>query len=328
MMRRLLTLVVTAAVLVASGSAALAAPPQTVTYGIVGWNPLHWVVMVGGPKGHFERHGVKLDIVITGSAGAAVQAMIGGSLHMTTSSPAAAFLAQAKAPEMQQIIGVFERCPYTLVVNPDIKKIEDLRGKVVGGTGVKTGADTESLRVMLHAHGFQDPRDYTVAAVGSVRERSQALLNKTIWAVAQMEPLTSVLKDRGMVELTRASEYPNLKLLQMVVVVAMRPWYTANADTVTRFLRGWNDATAWLYDPKNKDEATKILADRMKVDERYAANAYRVFVTELRGFPAQGRLNLAAVRQAAENQKMLGVPPPADIAAYVDTGPVEKAFGK
>ncbi|HEU5321754.1 MAG TPA: ABC transporter substrate-binding protein, partial [Methylomirabilota bacterium] len=95
---------------------AAAAGPDTITYGIVSWNPLHWVVMAGVAKGHFERHGVKLDIPITGSSGAAVQAMIGGSLHMTTTSPGAAFLAQDKAPELRQIIGVFERTPYSLVV--------------------------------------------------------------------------------------------------------------------------------------------------------------------------------------------------------------------
>ncbi len=308
--------------------AAAAAKLDTVTYGIVSWNPLHWVVMVGVPKGHFERHGVKLDIPITGSSGAAVQAMIGGSLHMTTTSPAAAFLAQEKAPDMRQIIGIFERSPYTLVVNPEIKSINDLKGKVLGGTGVKTGADTETLRVMLHNHGFQDPRDYTVAAVGSVRERTQALLNKTIWGVAQMEPFTSLLKDRGMAELARAADYPNLKLIQMVVAVAMRPWYTANADTVVRFLRGWADATEWLYDPKNKDEAIKILAERMKVEEKYAANTYRVFVEELKGYPAKGKLNMDAVRQAAENMKILGGTPPADLSRYVDTSLWEKAFGR
>ena len=314
--------------LAASGPASAAAKTDTVTYGIVSWNPLHWVVMVGVPKGHFERHGVKLDIPITGTSGAAVQAMIGGSLHMTTTSPGAAFLAQEKAPEMRQIIGIFERSPYTLVVNPEIKRIEDLKGKVLGGTGVKTGADTESLRVMLHAHGLQDPRDYTVAAVGSVRERTQALLNKTIWGVVQMEPFTSFLKDRGMVELARATDYPNLKLIQMVVVVAMRPWYTANQDTVVRFLRGWADATEWLYDPKNKAEAIQILAERMKVEEKYAAATYRVFVEELKGYPSRGQLNMEAVRQAAENMKILGGTPPADLSKYVDTSLWEKAFGR
>jgi ABC-type nitrate/sulfonate/bicarbonate transport system substrate-binding protein len=305
-----------------------AAAAVTVTYGVVSWNPFHWVVMVGSAKGHFEKHGVKLDIPLTGSSGAAVQALIGGSLHMTTTSPGAAFLAQDKAPDMKQIIGIYESSPYTLVAAPEIKKIEDLRGKVLGGTGVKTGADTESLRVMLHHHGFQDPRDYTIAAVGSVRERSQALLNKTIWGVAQLEPYTSILKEQGMVELARAADYPNLKLIEMVVVVAMKPWYTANQDTVVKFLRGWAEATDWLTDPKNKAEAVKILAERMKLEEKYAAQAYRVFVEEVKGFAPKGRLNLEAVRQAAVNQKIIGGSAPADIAKYVDTSVWEKAFPK
>jgi len=313
-----------------SAAPAVAAAPKmdTVTYGVVSWNPLHWVVMAGAVKGHFERHGVKLDIPITGSASAAVQAVLGGSIHMTTTTPGAAFAAQEKAPEMKQIIGVFNRSPYTLVVNPEIKNIQDLKGKVLGGTGVKTGADTETLRVMLHHHGFQDPRDYTVAAVGSVRERSQALLNKTIWGVAQMEPFTSFLKDQGMVELARAADYPDLRLIQMVMVVAMRPWYTANQETTVRFMRGWADATEWLYDPKNKAEATKILAERMKVEERYAANAYRVFVEELKGYPRRGELDMQGLRQGAENMKIVGGTPPADLAKYVDTSIWEKAFGR
>ena len=320
--------VLAAALGVAATAGGAAAQTATVTYGVVSWNPFHWVVIAGVAKGHFERHGVKLDIPITGSAGAAVQAMIGGSLHMTTTTPPAAFLAQDKAPEMKQIIGIYERSPYSLVVNPEVKSIADLKGKVLGGTGVKTGADTENMRVMLHHHGLQDPRDYTVAAVGSVRERAQALLNKTIWGVAQIEPYTSLLKDRGMTELARAADYPNLKLTQMIVVVAMRPWYTANADTMVRFLRGWADATDWLYDPTNKAEATKILAERMKVEEKYAANAYRVFVEEVKGFPARGKLNMDAMRQAAENMKIIGGTPPADAGKYVDTTPWEKAFGR
>ena len=73
-----------AALGIATTAGGAAAQTATVTYGVVSWNPFHWVVIAGVAKGHFERHGVKLDIPITGSAGAAVQAMISGSLHMTT----------------------------------------------------------------------------------------------------------------------------------------------------------------------------------------------------------------------------------------------------
>src|SRR5712691_5953600 len=321
-------LILVAVLGVAPTAGGAATKVDTVTYGLVSWNPLHWVVMVGVAKGHFERHGVKLDIPITGSSGAAVQAMIGGSLNMTTTSPGAAFLAQDKAPEMKQIVSIYDRTPYSLVVNPEIKSINDLKGKVLGGTGVKTGADTEAMRVMLHRHGFNDPRDYTVAPVGSVRERTQAILAKTIWGVMQMEPYTSLLKEKGIVELARAADYPSLKVSQIVSVVSMKPWYTANEDTVIRFLKGWAEATEWLYDPKNKAEAIKVLADRMKVDEKYAATTYRVFVEELKGFPAQGKFNMEAMRQAAENMKIIGGTPPADVSKYVDTSLLEKAFGR
>src|SRR5438067_525813 len=323
-MKRFLLLVA----LTLGAASGAAGAPVTITYGVVSWNPFHWVVMVGTARGQFEKHGVKLDIPMAGSSGAAVQALIGGSLHMTTTSPGAAFLAQDKVPDMKQIIGIYESSPYTIVANPEIKKIDDLRGKVLGGTGVKTGADTESLRVMLHHHGFQDPRDYTIAAVGSVRERSQALLNKTIWGVAQLEPYTSILKEQGMVELARAADYPDLKLIEMISVVSMKPWYTAHQDAVVRFLHGWAEATDWLNEPKNKAEAVKILSERMKIEEKYAAQAYRVFVEEVKGFAPRGRLNLDAVRQAAANMKVIGGTPPTDVAKYVDTGLWEKAFGR
>jgi ABC-type nitrate/sulfonate/bicarbonate transport system substrate-binding protein len=303
-----------------------AAKMETVTYGLVSWNPLHWVTMVAVAKGHFERHGVKVDIPITGSSGAAVQAMIGGSLNMTSTSPGAAFLAQDKAPDMKQIVSIYDKNPYSLVVNPDIKKIEDLKGKVMGGTGVKVGADTETMRVLLHRFGFEDPRDYTVAPVGSVRERTQAMLAKTIGGVMQMEPYTSFLKEKGMVELARAADYPELKVVQMVSIVAMKPWYTANEDKAIRFIKGYAEATDWLNDPRNKAEAIKILADRMKVEEKYAAAAYKVFVEDLKGYPVQGRFNMEAMRQAAENMKIIGGTPPADVAKYVDTSLIDKAF--
>src|SRR2546428_13674456 len=61
----------------------------TITYGVVSWNPFHWVVIVGTAKGQFEKHGVKLDIPLTGSSGAAVQALIGGAAGAPEPRPGA-----------------------------------------------------------------------------------------------------------------------------------------------------------------------------------------------------------------------------------------------
>jgi ABC-type nitrate/sulfonate/bicarbonate transport system substrate-binding protein len=52
-----------------------------ITFGIVSANPNYWAVFVGQDKGFYERHGIKLDVVLTG-----------------TSATDAAFIAQQKVP--------------------------------------------------------------------------------------------------------------------------------------------------------------------------------------------------------------------------------------
>ncbi len=53
-----------AAALLIATLAAGAGAATTITYGLVSYNPFHWVVIAGVAKGDFERHGVKLDIPI------------------------------------------------------------------------------------------------------------------------------------------------------------------------------------------------------------------------------------------------------------------------
>lgn len=88
-LRREPGMVVLVVVLIVAVPARVAAAVDTVTYGLVSWNPLHWVVRVGLAKGQFERHGVKLDIPIRGSSGgtaiaSSTAASIGTVLVMST----------------------------------------------------------------------------------------------------------------------------------------------------------------------------------------------------------------------------------------------------
>ncbi len=69
-------------------SPAAAAAPETLTLGIVAVAPLSWPVFVARDKGFYERQGVTLDLVVTGTSATATQALTGGSLHMTASSTA------------------------------------------------------------------------------------------------------------------------------------------------------------------------------------------------------------------------------------------------
>jgi ABC-type nitrate/sulfonate/bicarbonate transport system substrate-binding protein len=320
-----LCLAITCAVV--SPSARAQSKLDTVTFGILAWSPLFYVPMVGVDKGMFEKHGVKLDVVFTQGSGPAIQAVLGGSMNMAATTSGSAFLAQMQAPELKQLVGVVERSPYTLVVRPEIKSIADLKGKVLGGSGVRSGADTETMRLMFRAAGLQES-DYTVIAAGSSTIRSQALVKGTIAGLAQFEPYVTMLKDEGMVPLARAIDYPPTRNLTLTVMVAMRPWYTQNEAAVVKFYRAWAEATDWLYDPKNKAEAIRIYATRMKQSERQGAATYRSFVEEIKAYSARGEVNREGLRQYAEAMKFLGHTIPGDVESYAEFGLAKKAFGQ
>ncbi len=322
MTRRLLTVTLAAALaaLGALGAAPRAArAAEIISFGIVSANPNYWAIYVARDKGFYERHGVTLDIVYTGSSAAATQALTGGSLQMSVSSTDAAFIAQQKVPEMRQIYSLVAKNPYSLMVTPDIKRVEDLRGKVAGGTTPKTG-DTYILRSMLDAHGLKDGRDYSIIVAGTPPARAEAMQRGTIQATALFEPQVSFLKDKGMVELFRADSIPRLQDYPFISVVAMRPWVGAHEDAALRFGRATAEATEWFYDAKNRAEAVQILAKNLKVGEKYAETTYRVWVEELKAHPRDLRLSPAGLRKVLENMIILGdfKPPVPDLALYAD----------
>jgi NitT/TauT family transport system substrate-binding protein len=328
-MKRLMRASLLAVVLAGLVSPGAAGAAETIAFGIVSANPNYWAIFVARDKGFYEQHGIRLDLVFTGSSSAATQALTGGSLQMTVSSTDAAFFAQQKVPDIRQIFSLTGKNPYSLMVTPDIKRVEDLRGKVAGQTTPKTG-DAYILRAMLDAHGLKDGRDYSVIVAGTPPARAEAMQRGTIQATALFEPQVSFLKDRGMVELLRADSIPRLQDYPFISVLAMRSWYTAHEDTVLRFGRATAEATRWIYDRKNRAEAIQILARNLKVSEKYAENTYRVWVEEIKAHPADLALSPAGLRKVLENMLLLGdiKPPVPDLAPFVDFSLAEKAARK
>ncbi|HEX9329610.1 MAG TPA: ABC transporter substrate-binding protein [Reyranella sp.] len=182
-----------------SPTTAPAAPASIakVSYGIVTYAPFHIVPIVGIEKPEFMRkRGVEIDLLITGSSPAAIAAIVGGSMHMTTATSESAWAAQDKSPGLFQVAVISTGYPYSLLVNPEIKKIADLRGKPLGQTAVRGGADTTALRLLLNENGLKDG-DYNIIQVGALAERTAALKAGTILGTAQIEPQTSALKPQN-----------------------------------------------------------------------------------------------------------------------------------
>ena len=217
--------------------------------------------------------------------------------------------------------------PYILVVNPDIKKVTDLKGKTIGASAVKGGADTTAAQILLLENGLKEG-DYSIVQVGSVAERTAAMKAGTISACAQQEPQTTQLKEAGFAELDDADNYPPLKNVQSVISISKKSWYQANQDTAVSFVKAWIDTTKWLYDPKNKDELLGIMVKTMKVEQQAAENAYQRWWIKTQTAPLSPKVDQKMAEQHADNQKRVGnTNVPTDFAKFIDNSLVEKALG-
>ncbi|SRR6266542_764449 len=298
-----------------------------ISYAMVTYSPYHIVPISAAEKPELMRkHGAEIDIIITNNSPNSVNAMVGGSVNFAGVTPESGWPAQAQTPDIQQVIGVANGTPYQLFVTPEIKQVAELKGKTLGASAARGGADTTAMQILLLENGLKEG-DYSIVQVGPIAERTAAMKAGTIFGCAQQEPQSTQLRDAGFVELDDADNYPALKNVQTLVVLSRKNWYQSNMDSALRFVRAWVDITKWVYDPANKDELLGIMVSTMKVDQKAAENAYQRWWVKAQTATSPPLVDLKMAAQQAENQKRVGnTSVPDDFSKFVDNSLVEKAL--
>ena len=105
--------------------------------------------------GAYEKYGVKADLIYIGAGSVAVQAMVGGDLHMTAAASNAVISAILSGAPLIAAGSVTNRAATTLWVQPGITRPADLKGKVLGIS--RHGSTTHFLTMLvLKQYGLMD----------------------------------------------------------------------------------------------------------------------------------------------------------------------------
>ena len=122
--------------------------PVTLNYGITGMLVSYWIDFVGLGKGFFTAEGVNLDLVLTETSTRTTTALAGGSLDLANNSPDSSILAVEKGADLVIVGEELARPVYTLLGQPTIQSVADLRGQRVGVSDLKSGATIVLLRTL------------------------------------------------------------------------------------------------------------------------------------------------------------------------------------
>jgi ABC-type nitrate/sulfonate/bicarbonate transport system substrate-binding protein len=199
-----------------------------------------------------------------------------------------------------------------------------LKGKTLGVSALVGGADTTAIKIMGTQNGL-GANDYTMVQAGTISDRTSAMQARAIDACANLEPQASLLRDAGFPEIDTADNYPILKGVHSIVLMAKQSWY--QTQDAANFLRAWDAITKWIYDPANKNELLAITRKTMGGTDAGAEQVYKLHVDSL-SVPKNLVMDPKLLQQFADNLRNAGIDNvPSDPMKYVDTSLVTKTLG-
>jgi NitT/TauT family transport system substrate-binding protein len=283
---------------------------------------------VAQEKGYFRQENLAVDLLsLPGDK--QVPALLAGSIEISAYTPdwivRAVERSEPKSDRerIKIVMGGSSLPVYSLVVPKDVASYTDLKGKRIAVSALKS-SDVYVFRKMASAHGLREA-DYALIQAGGSADRAAALKAGSVSGALLIPPLDQKVIDEGYKRLDVSSNA--VKQYEWINHAIREDWAKANRPALVAFIRAWIRATRWVYDPRNKDEATRLLAREMKLDDRYARQAYEMYF-DARTWGVDGKLDLVGLQAVVDALFEQGdlTPPIPKAEKYVDASYWQEAL--
>lgn len=215
--------------------------------------------------GAFEKYGIDVDLIFISSGPVVVQALIGGDLQGGFAATNAVIAAVLGGAPLVAIMSLVNRPYYRLWVQPEISRIEELRGKTLGVS--RFGSVTDNMtRILLRKKNLEGA--VNVRQFGGTTEMAAAFLHRQI-AGAVISALRVNAPMRMLVDLSELDF-----LYSNVVITVSREYQRRAPETLEAFARGYLEGVAAARE--HKDRAFNViqkytrLKDPKLIDELYS----------------------------------------------------------
>jgi ABC-type nitrate/sulfonate/bicarbonate transport system substrate-binding protein len=215
--------------------------------------------------GAFEKYGIDAELIFVSSGPVVVQALLGGDMKAglaATNAVTAAVLAGAPLVSMMSLIN---RPYYRCWVQPEITRMDELRGKTLGVS--RFGSVTDNLtRILLRRYNLEGA--VQIRQMGGTTEMAAAFqrrqIDGAVMATVRVNAPMRMLVDLGDLGI----RYSN------VVIAISRDYYQRNPDMTEGMVRAYLEGVAAVG--QQKERALQViqkytrLQDAKLIQELYA----------------------------------------------------------
>jgi ABC-type nitrate/sulfonate/bicarbonate transport system substrate-binding protein len=215
--------------------------------------------------GAFEKYGIDAELIFVSSGPVVVQALLGGDMQAglaATNAVTAAVLAGAPLISMMSLIN---RPYYRCWVQPEISRVDELRGKILGVS--RFGSVTDNLtRIFLRRYNLEGA--VQIRQMGGTTEMAAAFqrrqIDGAVMATVRVNAPTRMLVDLADLGI----RYSN------VVIATSRDYYRRNPDITEAMVRAYLEGVAAVNQQKERTlqviQKYTRLQDPKLIQELYA----------------------------------------------------------
>ena len=239
---------------------------------------------VAQEKGIYKKYGIESEYIQMGTT-IQPQAVVAGNINYFTSVSTGISAAVAGLP-LVIVISFCDSSPWVLVTQKDINKPQDLIGKTVALSGIRT-SPYYFFQAFLKKSEINE-KDVSTINTGGTADSFRAWTSYRVVATVLTPPFDDKAVSLGYKKFMQLGDLADIPY---VGLVTSQHEIKTNRESVRRTVAAVMESLAWLR--TNRAESTKMIVDKFKVNQQEAENTY---TTLIRLLNKDGRLNPKVAR--------------------------------
>src|SRR5919106_4347474 len=209
----------------------------------------------------YEKYGLDVDAVAVAGSGIASKALISGSVLISPIATPTVMSAVLAGSDMVILAHTMPGVIQSLVVRPEIKLPEDLKGKTIGVTTFGSLGDF-LVRYLAKQKGLNPDKDFALLQIGADPERLLALRQGKIQGATLSHPSFILAQRAGfnvLWDFFKDVEYPWSE------IATTRTQIKQDRDLVMRYMRAHLEGIARFK--QEPDLAKKVIKKMLRLDD-------------------------------------------------------------
>lgn len=221
--------------------------------------------------GIFPKYGIDMEPIYFGGGMNSIAAVTSNSVQFLAAGSTATIGAHLGGIDITMLAVQSNKLEYSVFVAPEIKTVQDLKGKIA--TGTRPGASADSaLRLYLRKNGLEPDKDVIFISVAESQQgRLNALMRGSVAATVLAPPFSNMAKQSGYRELADLRktdiEYSGNS------IAASTPYIKSHPQLVENFLKGYIESLYFFRSQKERTIAGIMkflkISDRARAEEGY-----------------------------------------------------------